>query len=407
MPTRSYYFPSDFKHLEEVLRAEPEGLSDYVRDHFRLRGLPPIPSEGSLPRLLGISPKTIYSIRLNTRKHYRSFNIRKRDGSLREIQTPRTYLKVIQWWLLDNLLGRVALPEYVFGFVPGRSAVQNAKFHSGAKHILNVDIEQFFPSITHEQVASIFRKLGYIELVTTMLADLCCVGGRVPQGAPTSPAIANLVLEPLDRKLMLIGQKHFCRYSRYADDLSFSSEHRIEEGLVEEVKLEVQEAGFRLKDAKTRFSGQGGRLEVTGVVINKVLQPPLTWRKRTRAKLHRMSLKSRLTRAELNYLFGIRGMSAQYADSRQMEKLGASALALIQGKMGTVIGFGKNPAIPNGLTLRQALAVAALAPRRTNAEIAEILGGTESAVKTRLHEAYKKLGLQDRAAAEKWAKVNL
>lgn len=407
MPTRSYYFPHDFKHLEEILRAEPEGLPDEVCEHFRSRGLPPITSEGALPRFLGISPKTIYSIRLNSRKHYRKFDLKKRDGTVREIHSPRTYLKVIQWWLLDNLLNRVKLADNVFGFVAGRSAVQNALYHRGSTHLLNVDIQQFFPSITQEQVEHIFGRLGYDPSVAKMLADLCCMDRRVPQGAPTSPALANLVLEDLDRDLGQLAERFACRYSRYADDLTFSSHARIDEALLAEVSATVQKAGFQLKEAKTRFAGRGDRMEVTGVVINDLLQPPRTWRKKTRATLHKMGLRNRLTRADIYYLYGVRGMAAQYEASQHMQALRVAAEELLKAKSHTVIGFGAKPSLPNGLTLRQAKALAELGPRRTNSEIAAKLETTEAAIKKRLQEAYRKLGVADRAEAERWAKKNL
>lgn len=407
MPTRSYYFPPDFKHLEEILRAEPEGFPDNVCEHFRARSLPPITSEGALPRFLGISPKTIFSIRLNSRKHYRKFEIKKRDGTIREIHAPRTYLKVVQWWLLDNLLNRVKLADNVFGFVAGKSAVQNAEYHKGANHILNVDIQQFFPSITQDQVERIFGRLGYDPTVAKMLADLCCMDRRVPQGAPTSPALANLVLEDLDKALGQLADRFACRYSRYADDLTFSSYARIDDALLAEVSTTVQKAGFFLKEAKTRFAGRGDRMEVTGVVINDILQPPLIWRKKTRAKLHQMGRRNRLTRADIHYLYGIRGMAAQHEASKQMQALGAAADGLMKARLHTVIGFGLKPSLPNGLTLRQAETLAALAPRITNADIAAKLGTTEAAIKKRLQEAYRKLEVADRTAAELWARRNL
>lgn len=309
--------------------------------------------------------------------------------------------------MLDNLLNGVKLADNVFGFVAGRSAVQNALYHIGSTHLLNVDIQQFFPSITQDQVEHIFGRLGYDPSVAKMLADLCCMDRRVPQGAPTSPALANLVLEDLDRDLGQLAERFACRYSRYADDLTFSSHARIDEALLAEVSVTVQKAGFQLKEAKTRFAGRGDRMEVTGVVINDVLQPPRTWRKKTRATLHKMGLRNRLTRADIYYLYGVRGMAAQYEASQHMQALRVAAEELMKAKSHTVIGFGAKPSLPNGLTLRQAKALAELGPRRTNSEIAAKLETTEAAIKKRLQEAYRKLGVADRAEAERWAKKNL
>jgi retron-type reverse transcriptase/DNA-binding CsgD family transcriptional regulator len=407
MPTRSYYFPKDFAHLEEILRAEQGSFPDEEAARFRDLGLPPIPTAGALPLFLGISPKTIFSIRRRPRKHYRSFPLKKKDGSKRDIDTPRTYLKVIQWWILDNILNHVEIAENVFGFVAGRSAVQNAEYHFGAKHVLNVDIRQFFPSITIDQVREIFVSLGYTEDVADMLAELCCLDDHVPQGAPTSPAIANLVLRELDEQLSRLADEAGHRYSRYADDLTFSSQQRIEPAFLDSVQQAVEESGFNLKPEKTRFAGSEGRMEVTGVVINDKMQPSRVWRKRTRAKLHRFRLATRLTRRELAYLHGIVGMAAQFPQSTQMHKLSEHAAELIETRSHTVVGKGTNPVLPNSLTLRQAEALAQLAPKRTNIEIAMRLGTTESAVKKRLQGAFRKIDVTERHAAERWASENL
>ncbi|QDC07876.1 hypothetical protein FHY55_00840 [Oceanicola sp. D3] len=407
MPTRSYYFPRDFAHLEEILRAEPGGFPDDETARFRELGLPPIPTTGALPLFLGISPKTIFSIRRRPRKHYRSFPLKKKDGTKRDIDTPRTYLKVIQWWILDNILNHVEIAENVFGFVAGRSAVQNAKYHLGAKHVLNVDIRQFFPSITIDQVREIFVSLGYKEDVAEMLAELCCLDDRVPQGAPTSPAIANLVLRGLDEQLSHLAKEAGHRYSRYADDLTFSSQQRVEPAFLDSVQQAVEQAGFELKPEKTRFSGFEGRMEVTGVVINDKMQPPRAWRKRTRAKLHKLGLAPRLTRQQLAFLHGIVGMAAQFQDSVQMQRLSAEASALIEIKAQTVVRHSPQPILPNGLTVRQAEALAMLGPRRTNAEIAARLGTSEAAIKKRLQEAFRKIGAGDRNGAHRWAVKHL
>lgn len=407
MPTRSYYFPKDFAHLEEILRAEQGGFPDEEAARFRELGLPPIPTTGALPLFLGISPKTIFSIRRRPGKHYRSFPLKKKDGTEREINTPRTYLKVIHWWILDNILNHVEIAENVFGFVAGRSAVQNAEYHFGAKHVLNVDIRQFFPSIRIDQVRSIFESLGYSESVSEMLADLCCLNERVPQGAPTSPAIANLVLRELDKKLSGLAQDAGHFYSRYADDLTFSSQDKIAEDFLLSVKEAVEEANFELKPEKTRFSGSEGRMEVTGVVINEVLQPSRNWRKRTRATLHRLRNSARLTRRDLSYLQGIIGSAGQFEDSPNMRRLAEEAKAILEDKAGTVIGYGPAPKLPNGLTQRQAEALAGLAARRTNSEIAMRLNTTEAAIKKRLQGAFQKIDASDRSEAERWARDNI
>lgn len=407
MPTRSYYFPKDFKHLEEILLSEPEGCDEGQLEYFRELGLPPIPTVGTLALFLGISPTTIFSIRRNSRKHYRSFELRKKDGKVREIDTPRTYLKVIQWWILDNILNHIKLGDNIFGFVVGKSAIQNAKYHHGAKHVLNVDIKNFFPSITIKQVSDIFQSLGYNKDVSEMLSEICCLDDCVPQGAPTSPAIANLVLRKMDEKVSSLSQDYGHKYSRYADDLTFSSQDRIEEKFLSLIKSEVENTGFELKNEKTRFSGMEGRMEVTGVVINEKLQPSRVWRKQTRSALHHLKNAPRLTRKNHSYLLGIKGMAAQFPESPQMQDFSITVESILSQKLGTIIGRGEKPLLPNKLTIRQAEALAQLSRGRTNIEIAMRLGTTEAAVKKRLQEAYRKIDTSDRRSAENWANKNI
>lgn len=335
------------------------------------------------------------------------FSDEKSDGSLRQIDTPRTYLKVIQWWILDNILNKVEFNSNVFGFISGKSAIQNAQYHIGAQHILNVDIQNFFPSISIEQVRKIFLSLGFGGEVASALAELCCLNGRLPQGAPTSPAIANLVLRDLDNDLSKIAEAEWYKYSRYADDLTFSSMTKIEDTFLSNVAEAVNRAGFTLKPTKTRFSGRGGRMEVTGVVINEKLQPTREWRKNMRSKLHRLRAADRITRKEVSFLFGIKGMSAQFPDSSHMVTLGAEADSLLKEKSHTVIGRSDQPVLPNNLTLRQAEVLVKLRRHKTNTEIAYELGTTEAAVKKRLQEIFKKISVTDRNDAERWADKNL
>ena len=399
MPTRSYYFPEDFGHLEEILRATPDGLSQDTAFYYRDRCIPPIINDGALPLFLGISPKRVFSMRHRPHRHYRSFSLRKKDGTKREINTPRTYLKVIQWWILDNILSNVTMAGNVFGFVQGRSAVDNATYHMGAAHILNVDIKQFFPSISLKQIKVVFGSLGYSEEVSTMLSELCCLNERLPQGAPTSPALANMALRELDEELSLLATQYSRRYLRYADDLTFSSQDRIEEEFFSLVKDAVEGHGFELKPEKTRFLGQGSLMEVTGVVINKKLQPPRRWRKRTRATLHQLSKARRLVRRDVAYLQGIQGIARQFPDSPNMCAYGETATDILERLSQTVIERGNEPILPRRLTARQAEALASLAPRRSNAEVAIRLNLTEAAVKKRLQEAFRKIDAKNRIQA--------
>ena len=408
MPTRSFYFPTDLAHIEKILACEGEDGPYVAGQGFSESDIPPLPSVGSIAALIGISPKILFSIRFRRSKYYRSFRIKKKKkGEYRTIYAPRTYLKVIQWWILDNILARVKVSDSAFGFVRGKSAVSNATCHIGANHLLNVDIKDFFPSILEESVARAFVSLGYSVEVSEHLAAICTLDGRLPQGAPTSPTLANIICRALDNELSDLAAAQDIIYTRYADDLTFSSKHFIGNDFLSTVREVTKRHGFTLNGDKTRFAGRGNQMEVTGVVINVRAQPPLHWRKRVRATLHRIEKKNRLIRRDIDYLRGILGVAGTFDDSPQLKALEQSARSLLAARSAEVVGIGTKPILPNGLTQRQAEVLATLRSGRSNTEIAAILKITESAVKKRLQLALKKLGLEGRQQAIFWAEANL
>lgn len=321
MPTRSYYFPPDFAHIEAILKSENPDITDAHFLKFREKGIAPLLTALDIATVLGIGPGLLVSMTRKPTKHYRTFLLAKRDGTERTISAPRTYLKVIQWWILDSILNQVRTPDYVFGFSKGKSIHDNARHHAGSAHFLNVDIKAFFDAVTIEQVFAIFSELGYERLTAITLARLCTLDGSLPQGAPTSPSIANFVLAKTDQRLFELAQSTGVKYSRYADDLTFSSNEFIAPEFLKQVDAMIKEAGFELKATKTRYAGTGGRREVTGLISGEFVQPPLEWRKRNRARLHRLSQKAVLEREDIDYLLGLKGYSMQFPDAVQMQAL--------------------------------------------------------------------------------------
>lgn len=321
MPTRNFYFPDDLRHIEKILvdAHGDECASNF--QNFRDKNIAPLFNTGSIGFALGISSKIIFSITEKPSWHYRNFQIKKRRGGIRRISAPRTYLKVIQWWMYDNILSRISLPSNVFGFVKGRSVYDNAEYHFGAKHVLNIDIKDFFPSIHLPEIIIFFEHLGYKSEIALQLARITTFRNALPQGAPTIPALANLIFAPNDEVLNKLALEYGMKYSRYADDLTFSSAKWIDKTFLKEVKLRIKNFGFKLNNKKTRFCGPGDRIEVTGFVINRVLQPSRTWRKCTRAAMHQINRKRRIEREDIDFLHGIKGFAMQVKDSRSMEAM--------------------------------------------------------------------------------------
>lgn len=168
------------------------------------------------------------------------FTIPKKSGGERLISAPMPRLKRAQYWVLDNILARAPLHDAAHGFAPERSILTNARNHVGRDVVINLDLKDFFPTLTYARVKGLFEALGYAEAVAIPLALLCTEpdvdevtldgerhfiadGPRLlPQGAPTSPAITNLICRKLDRRLMGLSRTLGFVYSRYADDLTFS-----------------------------------------------------------------------------------------------------------------------------------------------------------------------------------------
>jgi len=223
------------------------------------------------------------------------------------------------------------------GFIQGRGTHLNAKFHLGSKHILNMDLKDFFPSIGIEQVRSIFSSLGYNKSVTEQLSEICTLDYCVPQGAPTSPTLANIAASKLDRELIHISTLFGLKYTRYADDLTFSSENFISEEFENGVSAQIIKAGFSVNQRKTRYRSQAGRMEITGLVVNSHVQPPRHWRNKVRmvffqAKNHPKDFCDRLD--ELNgYLGAVNAFVAEGEDNKLLT-MGKEAVVAVKNIRG-------------------------------------------------------------------------
>jgi retron-type reverse transcriptase len=244
----------------------------------------------------------------DTSWHYVRYTIPKRAGGERVILAPKRELKALQRKVLAGLLAHVPTSSAAHGFVPGRSIVTNAALHTGRQVVLKLDLKDFFPSVTYPRVRGLFISVGYSFPVAATLALLCTeyerqefvrdstryfisVGPRhLVQGAPTSPALANLVAWRLDRRLLGLAAKHHFAYTRYADDLTFSGDDvetavrlRAQAGRI------VQDERFTVNAAKTRLVRRAGRQTVTGLVVNDAPGVRREQRRLLRAIVHNAS----------------------------------------------------------------------------------------------------------------------
>ena len=281
---------------------------------------PPIATPLALAQAIGISLPELkflsYHRSVSESTHYRRFAIAKKTGGQRWISAPMPRLKRAQYWVLDNILAKAPCHPAAHGFVPGRSIVTNATPHAGHAVVINIDLKDFFPSVKFPRIKGVFEHLGYAEPVAAVLALLCSenvcdvmevdqqkfyVGHtarerQLPQGAPTSPMLTNILCRTLDRRLQGIAAKLGFVYTRYADDLTFSAiggmgrEHVGQ--LLRQVRWIVQDEGFTPHPDKQHVMHSGQRQMVTGVVVNQKPSAPRSERRKLRAALHRASSPS-------------------------------------------------------------------------------------------------------------------
>jgi retron-type reverse transcriptase len=203
-------------------------------------------------------------------KMYYTFYIKKKYGTKkRRIDSPNRELKAIQRLIYDHILQKVPLPGCVHGFRKNHNIRSNAATHCGNKYVYVLDIKDFFPGITHGQVRDMFTGLGIPGNQAEALSELCTYRGVLPQGAVTSPAISNIVFNPIDTGILKLCSGNGIVYSRYADDLTFSGNDR--QPLVDTVRLAkelVNFGGFQINQRKNRLMGGKGANIVTGLRIN-------------------------------------------------------------------------------------------------------------------------------------------
>lgn len=216
---------------------------------------------------------------------YHTFNISQGEKE-RTIMAPGLELKERQRWILTNILNKVDLYECVHGFVKGRSIKTNAEKHINKKEILCLDIKNFFPTIQKNIVLDIFKSLHYVDKIAELLTELTTFNGVLPQGAPTSPYLANIAFESVDEKLISIALDENLEYTRYADDLTFSADFNIEP-LVGKIIKTIEDGGFTVNNEKTHIMKDKYRKIVTGLVVNdKGVKVPADLKKKLRQEIY-------------------------------------------------------------------------------------------------------------------------
>jgi len=308
--------------------------------------LPDLKNPDELAKALGL---TISQLRwmtfhrdVDNGTHYHRWGIPKRDGTLRTITAPKRTLKIAQRWTLRNIVEKLPVHAAAHGFLSARSIVTNAEVHAGAHTIVKFDIKDFFPTVSWRRVRGLLRKAGLSEQVATLLSLLSTESPRevvqfrgktlyvasgprsLPQGAPTSPGITNAICMRLDRRMAGLGRSLGFRYTRYADDLTFSwnpTSHpkgtfpKAPLGiLIRGVKQILKAEGFQIHPTKTAVMRRGNRQKVTGLVVNKteagpVARVPRATLRKLRAAIHNREVGKALAE-NAESLSQLKGMAA-------------------------------------------------------------------------------------------------
>lgn len=257
----------EFKTFLRAIHLDEESVElEQARKLFE-SGLPPIVSRQALTTMLGIHVGLLWSIRRNTSKYYREFSIM--TGTKRRvIHSPRVVLKIIQKWLSIQLSKAYVRPNHVFGFCPTLSHLDAAAVHLGAEWVVSVDIESFFSNVSRRRVQWAFKRLGYSSNVASILSEICCYNGALPQGAPSSPVLSNLCAYNLDSRLQIIERRYGCNVSRYADDITFSGKGELPERIISDIKKAVQKERWTVASHKTKLMVTPHRRKVHGLLVH-------------------------------------------------------------------------------------------------------------------------------------------
>ncbi|MBC8436839.1 RNA-directed DNA polymerase [bacterium] len=256
--------------------------------------------------LLNTTSKEVSSIILELDQHYLSYPIAKRNRkTMRWIDAPQGKLKELQETFLHRYLYRFSAHPSCVGFVKGKSVRTGAERHIGTEQLLNMDLKNFFSTIKIYKVAKLLTFLTsrhstitgkQVTFVNTddkeKLARLLTYKNTLPQGAPSSPAIANLCAYQMDVQLTALAKNNGCIYTRYADDLTFSTKKTKDKfniiGMIPQIRETIEKNMFSVNYKKTRVQKQNNRMTVTGVVVNKKLSTPKWYWRNFRAKLHNL-----------------------------------------------------------------------------------------------------------------------
>lgn len=228
----------------------------------------------------------LYVLSNHTERHYTPCTIAKQDGTMRTLLVPDPLLKKVQKNILSHVLDNLTLSSYATAYRKNVNIVCNASPHSGQRQLLNMDIQHFFDSISYPMIQrSAFPHSIFPPAVAALLTHLCCYQDYLPQGAPTSPTISNLVMKSFDDHMGDWCTKRHVTYTRYCDDMTFSGDFDVSQ-MKNKVRSLLCSMGFEVNEKKTRLQTCSQRQSVTGIVVNDRPQVSREYRNKLRQELY-------------------------------------------------------------------------------------------------------------------------
>jgi RNA-directed DNA polymerase len=252
--------------------------------------LPIIKDFESLSNSVGVSNTMLYLLSEQTENHYHSFHINKKNGTKREINSPKYSLKLVQRWILGEILEKIKVSNESMAFCKGigNGSKKNAEQHKYSLYLLQLDLKDFFTSIKSGRVFYLFKSLGYNSLISNILTNLCTYKGYLPQGGVCSPYISNLICYKLDKRLKGLCSKRDVLYTRYVDDLTFSCDNKVilrkVKSVIEEI---IKDEGFVINSSKTRLLSPASHKKVNGITVNdNRIKANKLMKRKVRAMIH-------------------------------------------------------------------------------------------------------------------------
>lgn len=278
-----------FKHEALVQQKSDKYIVEHlnIAKNQLINGVPVIFDEKHLSFLSGVSLTYLYAVANgNSNNFYRHFDLKKRNGGTRPISVPLPTLKIFQKWVLENILNHLEVNEFSKAYRKGYSLKDNAKYHRNQKFIFKMDIKDFFLNIRSKYIFRIFMECGYSASLSVLLTRCLVLNNGLPEGAPTSPALSNLVMRDFDKQVGKYCFQRKIRYTRYADDLTFSCDNAVGKDLTENVSTELKRLGLRLNKAKTKKMSNSNHQITVGILVNKKMNAPRQYRKQLRLECY-------------------------------------------------------------------------------------------------------------------------